>query len=230
MTDRMLLEKLKRIKLFEELSEEQLRQLLKEIGYQTKYYEKGELLFIEEDECRSLGIVLTGSVELYKGIHSGKRIPLTKLSAGDLFAEAIVFSARKRYPVTIEALEESQVLYLSGERLLKMYRIYPVLIEVFIRILSQKILILNERVNLLSLKNMRQRIAYVLLKEGKEDAKGQVIFQISKQKFSEQVGVKRPSLSRELIRMEEEGLLRLDGKKIIVDRKDILDDLLQYVD
>lgn len=230
MTDRILLKKLSQTKLFETLSEEQLVQILKEIGYQKQQYDKGELLFIEEDECRSLGIVLTGSVELYKGIHSGKKISLTKLSAGDMFAEAVVFSAWKKYPVTIEALEETQVLYLSGERLLKMYGMYPPLIEVFIRILSQKILILNDRVNLLSLKSMRQRIAYVLLREGKRDDKGQVVFRITKEKFSEKVGVRRPSLSRELIRMEEEGLLHLDGKKIIVEKKDILDDLLQYGD
>lgn len=223
-----LLEKLGQTMLFGGLSTQELCMVLEKVGYQRQRYEKGELIFIEEDPCESLGIVLTGQVELYKGIHSGKRIPLTKISSGDMFAEAVVFSALKRYPVTIEALENTEVLYLSGDRLMKMYLMLPSLIEVFIRLLSQKILILNDRINLLSLKNMRQKIAYILVKEGKENSKGQLIFQMSKQKLAEKVGVERPSLSRELTRMEEEGLLEKDGKKILVTKKEAFMELLQF--
>lgn len=221
------LEKIKNTILFKGISPEDLDNIFRQISYRIQKYEKGETLFLEEEECDSIGIVLQGEIELYKGIHAGKRVTLTRIFSGDMFAEAIIFSTAKKYPATIEAMKKTDILYISRTSLMGMYLMFPSLIESFINILSNKIIILNEKINLLSLKNIRQKIAYMILKQGTKSENGDLIFQLTKQKFSEQIGVERPSLSRELIKMKEEGIFEIDGKKIKVRDENLLLHLLQ---
>lgn len=214
--------------LFGELSEEELQKILDVTDYRIQSYDKEEILFMEDDPCNCLGIVLSGAVELYKGIHSGKRVMLAKIPAGDMFAEAILFSDARKFPVTIESAEKTDVFYITRENLLKMYLSFPKLGERFIQILSNKILILNDRLNLLSLKNIRQKIAYIIFSRGVKAQNGEIVFQMTKQKLSELIGAERPSLSRELIKMKEEGCLDMQGKKITVRDRNILLELMQF--
>lgn len=221
-------DQLHRTFLFSELSEEELREILGRTDYRIQSYEKEEILFMEDEPCNCLGIVISGAVELYKGIQSGKRVMLARISAGDMFAEAILFSDSKKFPATIESAEKTDVFYITRENLLRMYLSYPKLGERFIRILSNKILILNDRLNLLSLKNIRQKIAYIILSRGEKKKDGSVVLQMTKQKLSELVGAERPSLSRELIKMKEEGFVSVEGRKIIVKDQTFLLELMQF--
>lgn len=214
--DTRLYKSLRNSIIFKDVSEDNFSDIVKEVSFRIVDYKKSEILFFEGDDCNSIGIVLDGEVEINKGMTVGKRVNITKIKAGDMFAEAIVFSRYHKFPATIESVSESTVLFISKENIVKMCSKYPDFIEKFMEILSTKIGILNNKISLFSMKSIRNKILFYISKEGKQDKDGNLTIRIVKQDLANQIGVERPSLSRELIKMKDENLIDVDGKKITV--------------
>ena len=110
---------IKKNQLFIGLSDESIKNVLKEVKYYIKTYSKGEIIANEDDECRSLSLVLSGTVEIQRLYSNGKYIVLSRLLEGDVFGEALVFSKAKTYPATIIALSECKVLFINKNDVLK---------------------------------------------------------------------------------------------------------------
>ena len=214
--DTKLYNSLRKSIIFKDVSEVNFNEIVNEIPFRILDYKKNEILFFEGDDCNSIGIVLDGEVEVNKGIKKKKKVNITKIKAGDMFAEAVVFSQHHKFPATIEASSDSKVLFISRENIVKMCSKYPDFIEKFMGILSTKISILNNKVSLLSMKSIRHKILFYISKEGKQDKNGHLSIKIAKQDLANKIGVERPSLSRELIKMQDENMLNMDGKKITV--------------
>lgn len=215
---------LKNTQIFKSISEEEIEKIIKEVPFRTVDYKKGEVLFWEGDKCTGIGIVLEGEVEIHKGAIMGKKITITQIKPGDMFGEAIVFSTTHEYPATVEALLDSKILFISKENILMMCSNHVQFVEKFMEILSNKILILNNKLSLLSLKSIRQKILFYIIKESKD--KKVMSIDITKQEFSEILGVERPSLSRELIKMKEENIIDIKGKNIKILSQDSVEDYL----
>jgi CRP-like cAMP-binding protein len=84
-----------------------------------------------------------------------------------------------------------------------------------LEILANKAFFLNRKLQILSSTTLRQKIAKTILQHPAPD--GTLQLSITREAFADYLGVARPSLSRELMKMKKEGMLTLDGKKIIVD-------------
>ena len=216
MLDSKLYKGLRKSLIFRDASDSNFEEIIREISFRIVDFKKNEILFFEGDDCSSIGIVLDGEVNVNKGVTIGKKVNITKIKPGDMFAEALVFSENHRFPATIEAALDSKVLFISRENIIKMCSKYPGLIERFMGILSTKISMLNNKVSLLSMKSIRQKILFYMTKESKRDKNGCVSIKITKQELAQRIGVERPSLSRELLKMQEERLIIMDGKKISV--------------
>ena len=97
---------IKKNQLFSGVSEENIKNISKDIKYYIKTYNKGEIIAHEDDECRSLSLVLSGVVEIQRLYLNGKYIVLNRLNEGDVFGEALVFSKARTYPATVISLNE----------------------------------------------------------------------------------------------------------------------------
>lgn len=221
---------LKKTILFMNFELDEIKNIFRHISLRITHYKKGEILFLEGSDCTGIGIVLSGKVEINKGATIGKKILITTIHEGDMFAEAIVFTSGHKYPATVEAAEDTKVAFISRQNIISLCSQYPSFIENFMEILSNKIFILNSKLSLLSMKSLRQKIAFYLIKESKPlKSKNELrkFISISKQDLSLELGVERPSLSRELIKMKDEGLLEFEGKKIIVNDIEALGEIIE---
>ena len=90
--DTRLYNSLRKSIIFKDVSEVNFNEIVNEIPFRILDYKKNEILFFEGDDCNSIGIVLDGEVEVNKGLTIGKKVNITKIKAGDMFAEAVVFS------------------------------------------------------------------------------------------------------------------------------------------
>jgi len=63
--------------LFENVNINEINTLLSSVLYNISNYEKNDVIAIEEDDCKSLGIILNGSVEIHKSFPSGKIVTIT---------------------------------------------------------------------------------------------------------------------------------------------------------
>lgn len=198
---------LKKCILFINLEIESINSLLLQSTYSINYYSKNQLIACEGENCINIGIVLTGSVEIQKNSVSGKSITIAKLSSGNIFGEIIIFSDINKYPSTIIASEKSEIMFISKNDILKLCSINITFLNNFMSLLSNRILLLNKKLKNLSYETLRQKISNFLIENYVLNKS--FIFQInySRQEMAEALGVPRPSLSRELANMKNDGLI-----------------------
>ena len=212
--------------LFKGLDKEKIKDILKSSVYAIRSYEKDEIIAIENDDCHSLGIILSGNVEIHKPFPSGKVVTINHFTAGNVFGEALVFSDRHLYPATIISSTKSEILYIEREDIVNMMANNPIVINNFMRVLSNRILMLNNRITNLSYDTLRKKIANILLLEYNRQKSRNIILPYSRKKMAELLNIPRPSLSRELMKMKEDGIIDFYKNKFKILDIDKLEDTL----
>lgn len=212
--------------LFKGLPKEEIRDFIDSRLYRVKKYNKDEIIGLEGEDCKSIGIVLDGKVEVQKIYHSGNVTTLARLSSHDIFGEVIIFSNRSTYPATITCISDSKIAFISKEEVLRLCNENVHFLEKFMKLLSNKILMLNKKVTNLSFKTIRQKVSNYLLEEYKKQGKMKIKVEMNRKDMAQYMGVQRPSLSRELINMKEDGIIDFDRNIIVIKDLDALEDSL----
>lgn len=213
--------------LFKDINTTKIEEILNLIPYTIKTYEKNSIIAIEGDDCNSLGIILEGDIEIHKPFPSGKIVTINHFSAGNVFGEALVFSGKHIYPATILATIDTQIMFIKREIIVKLMTLDERIINNFMGVLSNRILMLNDRLTNLSLDTLRKKIVNIIILEYKRQNSLNITLPYCRKKMAELLNIPRPSLSRELINMKEEGLIDFNKNKIkILDLKKIEDSLL----
>ena len=164
--------------LFRNMEEAEIEEIINSLVYTIKSYDKDEVIAIENDDCDSLGVILSGNVEIHKPFPSGKVVTINHFSAGNVFGEALVFSERHRYPATIISSNKSKIMYIKREDIVKMMTHNPKIIKNFMGVLSNRILMLNDRITNLSYDSLRKKISSILLNEYKRQRSPNIILPI----------------------------------------------------
>lgn len=211
-----IIKTIKKNQLFIGLNNETIKNVLKEIKYYIKTYSKGEIIANEDDECRSLSLLLSGTVEIQRLYSNGKYIVLSRLFEGDVFGEALVFSKARTYPATVIALSECKVIFINKNDVLKICSNEEKILENFVSLLSDKVFILNSKIKSISFKSIRQKVINYILNEAKEQKSNYIILKNTKEEIASLLGIPRPSLSRELINLRDMNYIEFNRKKITI--------------
>ncbi len=193
--------------LFKGFSRAEISVILKILSHHRKEIEKGNPLALEGDPCPGIGILTKGSAEIQRVYTSGKSFTIDTLKPGDSFGEIILFSDVSWYPVTIIARENTQAIFLSRKAVIDLCGTHPLFLTNLLRQLSNRIILLNERLKSLSYQTIRQKIANLLLDECNQQHDCKFELSYSRKEMADKLGIPRPSLSRELALMKQEGLI-----------------------
>ncbi len=215
----VLSDNLKRCILFKDIKYEDFSNFLNMSNYTIKKYPEGNVVVIEGSNCEGLGILLEGLLEVQTFYPSGKLLTFSQLRPVEIFGEAILFSKVNKFPVTIGAIKDSKIMFIKKEDLISCLTNCHKFMENFLELLSNKLLILNKKVKMLSLESIRKKIENFLMEEYKKQRSNIIKVSLSRKEMAEQMGIQRPSLSRELIKMRKEGIIEFDKKAITI--KDI---------
>lgn len=219
-----LLEALSHCMLFKGLDEKEIRDILDQLTSRLSQYPKDSIIAVEGDECVALGIVIRGSVEIQRLYSSGKTITMSKLGPGSMFGEVIVFTSAHQYPATITVVEKTEILFIKSNDIINLCAQHPLVLKNFVENLSNRILMLNKKIRDLSFETLRQKISTFLIEEYKKQNNFLLRLTLSKKTLAEHLGVQRPSLSRELIKMRDEGLIKFNKDTVeILDLKALED-------
>jgi CRP/FNR family transcriptional regulator, dissimilatory nitrate respiration regulator len=198
-----IIDKLHGNEFFNNLNNEEIEKLISNIGYLVKTYKKGEIIANEEDDCNSLGFVLDGTIEIQRIYLSGKQITLKRLSNGDVFGEALIFSKKSKYPLTVISLSESKILYISKSDILKLCTMDEKVLGNFMSALSNKIFILNSKIKSIAFKSIKHKVINYILEQAKNQKSKVITLKESKEEIASSLGIPRPSLSRELMNLRD---------------------------
>lgn len=201
---------LMRTELFKDIARKEIVKILGCSKPSIKKYKKQELITIEKSQFTGIGIVLEGIVALTKETLAGDRLIIDKINKGDIFGEISAFTQRK-WLETVTAQTDCQVLFISPDRIIgmcpEMCDGHRILIQNMLQIVSRKAYMLHRKVEMLSLSSIRKKISTYLLEQYfiKETA----LFNISltRNELAEYLNIQRPSLSRELANMQDEGIV-----------------------
>ena len=217
---------LKNNEFFKDIDEEKIERVLSVTKYTVSYYDKGEIIAHEGEECRYLGLIIKGSIELQRIYSSGRYIVLNRLIEGDVFGEALVFANKSEYPATIMTTVDCKVLFIDRNEILNLCIKETRILENFIGLLSTKVLMLNNRIKSISFKTVKEKVVNFILEESKNQKNEVIKLKVSKEAISASLGIPRPSLSRELINLREEGLIEFDRNTITIINKEDLEEEL----
>ncbi len=213
-------------RLFKGFHQNEIYDMLLHTQYRTSSFIKGQVVALEGEHASSIGIVLEGTIEVQKTYPSGRSITISRLIKGDIFGEVIIFSSVKRFPATIISSGNSRVFFLSETDILRLCSTNRHFLNNFMGILSNKILMLNERLKNLSYQTIREKVACYLTEEYQNQNNCRIKTSLTRREMAEQFGITRPSLSRELVSMKRDGLIDFDKETITIKDIKSLEDIL----
>jgi len=187
-----------------------------------KLFSAGELLFSEGEPCNGLHIIARGKVRIFKSSANGREQVLAVNVPGESIAEIPVFDGGP-YPASAVAIDEVEIAFISRRDFQAFCLEHP---EVALKVLSAvgtRLRRLVEIIEELSFTTIRQRLVSALVKlaqTGTPTARGiEFLLPGSHQELANQLGTVRELISRNLMRLQAEGLLDVDARQIVV--KDI---------
>jgi CRP-like cAMP-binding protein len=201
------LEALASCALFQSMTNERITDILTQASVAVITYPKETIIALEGTPCHHVSIVLAGQVVIKKMYGSGKSVTVAVMSTGNTFGEVMVYADQQLLLSTITALTEVEVLQISRNDMLTLCRLDSQFLENLLRMLSNKVLMLNEKLKLLSYGSIRQKITGTLLGLYRKQGSVYLVMDESRQELADQLGIPRPSLSRELANMKTEGLI-----------------------
>jgi CRP/FNR family cyclic AMP-dependent transcriptional regulator len=209
---------LRKTPLFANLTETEMSALAARVS--NRRFDRGALLFSEGDACTGLFLVATGKIRIFKLSSAGREQVLAVEGPGSSFAELPVFDGGN-YPASASALENAEVLFISRKDFQNFCREHPDVALKVIAVVGSRLRRLVGIIEDLSFTTVRQRLIALLLRltqaSGTPSKEGvRVELTKSHQDLAAEIGTVRELVSRNLSRLQAEGFLEVDGRKIIV--------------
>ncbi len=213
---------LSHIELFKSLSIEVLLSFFDETLYSITKYKKGNVIYFQNELCNTMDILLEGNISIQNIDEEGNVLTVVEFSPYDTIGGNLIFSHRNVYPMNIISKTDSILLKIKKELVLELCHYDKELLLKFLSSLSDKTIVLTDKINLMSMKNIRQVIIDFLTNEHIYQKSEVIKLSTSKKELAERFGIQRPSLSRELRKMRDEGLIEFDSKTITIKRMDLI--------
>lgn len=186
-----------------------LQQLLRCFAPAKRSFARGEILLLAGYENREIGILLEGQIEAVKTTADGTSVSITHMGPGGIFGDVLSGSSTPS-PVTVTATAPCIVLALPYERLMLpgcSDAAHCVLLRNLVEAISDKYFSLCRRVDLLILKSLRAKLCAWLLEQYHRAGCAMFSTPLTRAQLAEYLNCERSALSRELSRMQAEGLL-----------------------
>jgi CRP-like cAMP-binding protein len=211
---------------FRGISPEELAEIFKQIHFQVKNYSKNEMIVASGEMCDRLLIIQQGSVKAEMTDYSGKTIKIEDMSAPWPLATAFLFGKENRFPVTVSATTEVEMVSIPKPEFVKLLQLNALILNNYLNTISTRAQFLSQKLKFLSFKTIKQKIAHYLLEKA-GDRLQTVEIQQSQGQLAEMFGVTRPSLARTLGEMCAEELIETDRRYIKILDKSRMNQLLK---
>ena len=195
---------LQRFELFSSCTEAMLQELLS-LPYRRKEYKAGDRVVRVGDTCDWLMLLAEGTVESRMGAQSGKEVVIERMQAPMILAPAFLFAKNHTIPVEVTMTTDGVVWYIHREAFFKFMTTHPEVLQRFLEVLSDRSHFLSNKVRSFAVKSLRDRVLDYVKQQG-------AITNVAE--AAEMLGVARPSLSRLIADLQDEGVLERTDRGI----------------
>lgn len=208
------------MEIFRGIEKENLNALLYCMKSYLRSYKKGELIHLEENHEKHVGVVLFGSIHMIKTDVWGRETLLTYMGEGEIFGETFGNSASEDEYVSFLSVAKTEVLFLSFEKAIHVCKnqcsFHFRLIENLFDLISKKNIQLMEKIEVTSRSSLREKIlAYLSLQAQKQRSK-YIELSLSRTDMAQFLCTNRSAMTRELSALKEEGIIDFDRNTFIL--------------
>lgn len=205
--------------LFKKKDPEELEFLLRDMKFFSRQYRANSFVVHQGQRAEFLGIVSEGLVEVQKLSPGGNILTLTHLGQGEIFGEAVLFSSWQTYPASIFTPEGCTILFIHKEHLLQIFSRDREIFIAFMESISNRMVLLSEKIQLLAMGSLQERVISYLLGESQRQNTDSFHLSLSRREMAEYLNIPRPSLSRELGKLRDQGYINFEGNRFSLDIK-----------
>jgi CRP-like cAMP-binding protein len=185
----------------------------------VREYGKGQVVHLQGDVCTSMDVVTEGKISVESIGPDGSMLRVATFGRGSVIGMNLLFSSKNGYPMTVVADTRSVIVSIPREMVLEMGRVSFSFTEWLLMEISDRTLLLTDKLGSISMKTIRQKVLEYLYGEHLRQKSLEIRMDLSKKELAERLGINRTSLSRELDRMRKEDLIDFDRNSITI--KDI---------
>lgn len=197
--------------LFEGMTQRETEDALNCLGARVVKTGENQGVLVEGDPAVYMGIVLSGNIRIVRDELNGSRSIMAEAGPGELFAEAVAVSSAENMPVSAVASEDGEVMLLDCRKVLstceKSCTFHSRLISNLLRIVADKNLILNQKIEIISKRTIRERLMTYLMIQSKRNNSYEFEIPFNRQELADYLGVDRSAMSAEIGRMGKDGLI-----------------------
>jgi len=176
---------------------------------------EGEPLFAQGDPADRFFLVLSGQVKLFRLSPDGNEKIIEIITAGQTFAEALMFLEHPRYPVCASALINAELISMDAHSFATMLRESVDTCFLLLGDLSQRLRGLIKEVDDLSLQSGTCRVAAYLLKMTPRESEAFEL-DIPKGVMASRLSVKPETFSRIIRSLQEQGILTVNRNLVTI--------------
>ena len=200
--------------LFAGIKPEDRKPMLHCIGYHVSNYSKGEIVVFEGENLKHIGILLFGSVDMIKEDLWGNKTTLLRLRKNELFGETFACGEDNFSVVTFIVSEDARILFMPFSRVMHSCTMacefHHRLIENMVKVIANKNRDLMRKVEVVSKRTIREKLLTYLSVQAQQQNSRYFEIPLGRVELAEYLCVDRSALTRELVKMKDDGLIDYD--------------------
>ena len=213
--------------LFSKVFEEDMPQLLHCLHARVKEYTENEFIIHAQDSSDDFGVVLEGSVHIITEDLFGNRSITAHLKRGEMFGQIATTDNSMTSPASVVGVSEHVIImFLKFSRLVapctRACSFHSLVIENMMNVLSKRNLLMNQKLAILSMRTMREKLLAFLYLQYKEVGLIEFDIPFNRDELADFLCVNRSALSREIAKMVDEGLIRTTRSHFVLNEETFL--------
>ncbi|MQO10167.1 Crp/Fnr family transcriptional regulator [Prevotella copri] len=207
---------LQKCTVFEGFTPEEIRETLSTVSYRMVELAARETYVLAGMPCRYADIIVEGEMIARMSGLSGKQAQIERLGESMLIAPAYIFAHNNEMPVSVETSRKTTLLRMRPSELKLLIDTDERIRWNFIQHLSRIDIFLSQKMRMLSLFSVKEKVAQYLIKMAIEQQSRTIHLDVSRQEMADIFGIQKFSLLRCLSEFEEKGAIRIEGKTITI--------------
>lgn len=210
-----MLSALKESPLFKGLEIGEIETLIHHTPHQYKQFANKEVIAFSGERVEKAMLLLGGKLQGEMLDFSGNRLKIEEIEPPQMVAAAFLYGPQSVFPVNLSALSDGRLLVIFKKDFTQMLSGEPRVLNNYLNIVSGKAQFLSQKITFLSFRTIREKIAFFLLQQLKNEGSVVNIDQ-NQTELAVLMGVARPSLARTISEMESEGIIRWERNRVTV--------------
>ena len=204
--------------LFKDISDVEFQKIGKCFNVKNISYKKEQTVLSNTKNAGTVGIVVSGEVQLVHYDYHGNRTILAEYTEGDVFGD--IFSNIGNGEISVQAKVDSEIMFLDSDHIINRCKkncpYHNTIIQNMIQILSKRIYDQNERIEILTKRTIRDKLLKYFNSKTKRTSSRVIYLPFTYTDLADYLGIDRAAMMRELKNLKNEGFITTSGRIIRV--------------